>query len=107
MAYHFELGSKDELVDPDLVKWLRSLTPGQRVFMASDLNKLARELVAGEIRDRHPDWSESKVNNEVGRRFLADENLPELYAKDALQLPAYHDDFDRFLAANMIAGADR
>lgn len=75
--------------------------------MASDLNQLARELVSGEIRDRHPESSESKVNNEVGRRFLADENLPELYAKDALQLPAHRDDFDRFLAASMIAGADR
>jgi hypothetical protein len=107
MAHHFELGTRDDPFDPNIVKWLRSLTPGQRVIMASDLNQLARKLVAGEIRDHHADWSESDVNNEVGRRFLADENLPELYAKDSLQLPAYRDEFERFLATDLAAGADR
>jgi hypothetical protein len=99
--------AEDKAIDPNVVKWLRSLTPGQRVFMAGALNEMAREMVAGEIRDRHPGWSESDVEKEVARRFLADENLPELYAKDALKLPAYRDEYERFLAANLAAGADR
>lgn len=107
MAHHSELGARDAPIDPNIVKWLRSLTPGQRVFMASDLNQLARKLVAGEIRDHHADWSESDVNNEVGRRFLADENLPELYAKDSLDLPTYREDYKRFLAANLATSAGR
>lgn len=106
MAHHFEPGTTDDPVDPNIVKWLRSLTPGQRVLMASDLNQLAKELVAGEVRDRHPDWSDSNVNNEVGRLFLADEDLPELYGKDSLKLPAYREEYERFLAANFAAGAD-
>jgi hypothetical protein len=69
---------------------------------------MARELVAGDIRDRHPDWNEPDVKKEVARRFLVDENLPELDAKDLLMSPTYRDKYERFLTANQAAaGADR
>lgn len=67
--------------------------------MASALNEMARELVGGEIRDRHSDWSELDVKNEVARRFLVDEDLPELYAKDLLTSPTHREAYERPLDA--------
>jgi hypothetical protein len=95
-------------VESNVARWLKSSTPAQRIQMACALNQMAREMVASEIRDCHPSWSDLEVEQEVARQFLADVNLPMLYAKDLHASPTYRDAYERSLAeCAATAGEDR
>ena len=108
MAYPSKDASDFDCVDATVAQWLKSSTPFQRIQMASELNEMAREIVAGEIRDGHPDWADLAVKNEVARRFLADENLPMLYAKDLFESPVHREAYFRASATAALANeADR
>lgn len=69
-------------LDNAAMEWLRSKSIPQRIEMVGILNEMGRKIVADEIRQRHPQWDEQQVSKDVGRRFLEDDNLPELYATD-------------------------
>jgi Rv0078B-related antitoxin len=71
-----------EMIDDETDAWLRGTTPAQRIQMVNALNKMGREILGDEIRRRWPDWDDAAVAKEVARRLLADENLPNLYARD-------------------------
>jgi hypothetical protein len=59
-----------EVVDDEVAKVLRQMTPAQRIRMAADANDTARILAAGGIRYVHPEWTEARIQQEVARRML-------------------------------------
>lgn len=59
-----------ELLDADMVRVLRALTPAQRLAAAFDCQRTARLVIAGHLRDAHPDWDENQVQAEIARRML-------------------------------------
>jgi hypothetical protein len=69
-------------LDSAAIDWLRSKSIAERIQMMGILNEMGRKVVADEIRLQWPEWNEEQVGKEVARRFLHDENLPELYAAD-------------------------
>ena len=46
------------------------MTPEQKLKVAMDLYRSARELKAAGLRSQHPDWSESEVQEKVREIFL-------------------------------------
>lgn len=48
----------------------RNMTESQRLLVACDLWKSAREMMVGFVRSDHPDWSEEEIQMETGRRML-------------------------------------
>ena len=61
---------RDEETGPDQIAALRRMTPEERWRAARQLYWSARRLRAAYLRDRHPDWSEEQVEEEVRRVFL-------------------------------------
>ncbi|BBO32013.1 hypothetical protein [Lacipirellula parvula] len=61
-----------ESVDPVVAGILKRMSVAERIALVEDSNQVARLLMAGGIRYRHPDWSESQVEAEVARRLLCD-----------------------------------
>jgi hypothetical protein len=59
-----------EVVDDSIARILRTKTPAQRVAMIFDCNRTMRQVVAGGIRHRHPDWDALRVAAEVARRMI-------------------------------------
>jgi hypothetical protein len=49
----------------------RAMTPAQRVQGAMQLNRFARQLLAGKAKTDHPEWTKEEIEIEVARRMLA------------------------------------
>ncbi len=62
-----------EPLDPRMVEALRGMTERQRLEIAWDMWRSARNMILNLLRSEHPDWSEREVALEAGRRLLADE----------------------------------
>jgi hypothetical protein len=58
-----------EVVDEAVAAILRQKTAAERIAMASAAHRTARELIAGNIRTLHPDWTAEQVQREVARRM--------------------------------------
>jgi hypothetical protein len=58
-----------EVVDHAVADILRRKTPAERVKMMSDAHRMARLIVEGGVRTRHPDWTEDQIKAEVVRRM--------------------------------------
>ena len=58
-----------EVVDDGVAEILRRKTPAQRVAMAFAADRTIRQVIAGSIRSRHPEWNESQVREELVRRM--------------------------------------
>lgn len=58
-----------EVVDDAVAAILRKKTPAQRVAMVFDCNATMRKMVAGRLRARHPDWSDSQIQQAVAQRM--------------------------------------
>lgn len=58
-----------EVVDDVLAGILKTKLPLQRLGIANDMWKSARELVASSLKNRHPDWDDAGILAEVSRRF--------------------------------------
>jgi hypothetical protein len=101
--------SKDSSYSVDaLAAWRETATPFHRIQMASALHEMAREIIADEIRDAHPAWSDLAVAQEVARRLLADENLPMLYPEDLFASQGHREAYLRLLDTPPLAdNADR
>ena len=52
------------------IEFVRKMRPEQRLRVAEMLCVSAREIKAGALRSRHPDWTEEQVQEEVRRRFF-------------------------------------
>jgi F0F1-type ATP synthase epsilon subunit len=59
-----------ELVDPDMVRILRSKTPAERLAIAWGMWTFARDTLRRSVAAQHPDWSEIEVNREAARRLV-------------------------------------
>ncbi|NLI32908.1 MAG: UPF0223 family protein [Deltaproteobacteria bacterium] len=46
---------------PEQIRIFRSMTPEQKLRLASRLHYSARQLKASALRHQHPDWSEEEI----------------------------------------------
>ena len=60
----------DEETGPEQTAALRRMTPEQRWLAGRQLYWSARRLKAAFLRNRHPDWSDEQIEQEVRRAFL-------------------------------------
>jgi len=58
-----------EVVDHAVADILRRKTPAERVKMISDAHRMARLIVEGGLRTRHPNWTDQQIKAEVARRM--------------------------------------
>jgi hypothetical protein len=63
----------DEQTSPEQFAIYRRMTPERRLALAEQLCWTARKIKAAGLRSQHPDWSESRVNDEVRRIFTKHE----------------------------------
>jgi hypothetical protein len=63
----------------------RTKTPAERFRAASQSAEVVREMIAVELRERNPDWSEMRVRHVLGSIWLSDALKDEvLLASDVL-----------------------
>lgn len=62
---------KIDTLDDEAVAKFRSMTPGEKIQMASDLNRAARIRAAERLRNSCPNWSEEQLQAEIAKRMLA------------------------------------
>jgi hypothetical protein len=62
--------SRLEPLDPVRLEIMRRLTTAERLAIAFDLNRFARERIAHDLRAQHPEWDDVAIQKEVARRFL-------------------------------------
>ncbi len=60
---------KIEMVEPEMIEFLRSKTITQRAAMVFDANNTMRSLIAGRLQTEHPDWTADEIRNAVARRM--------------------------------------
>jgi hypothetical protein len=58
-----------EVVDDAVAEVLRRKTPAERVAMIGGMNRVARQILAAQVRRRQPDWGTDQVTAEVARRM--------------------------------------
>jgi Rv0078B-related antitoxin len=58
-----------EIVDDAMVEVLRGKTPGQRLAMLDSMQRMARDLIRGKLRQDHPEWSDEQLARETARRM--------------------------------------
>jgi len=59
-----------ERMDPRMVEALRGMTERQRLEIAWDMWRSARNMIENLMRDEHPEWTDRQVTVEIGRRLL-------------------------------------
>ena len=59
----------DEQTSPEQIAALRAMTGARRLRLAEQLYWSARKMKAAGLRGQHPDWPESRLNDEVRRIF--------------------------------------
>jgi len=62
--------SRDPDLTPEYVAALRRLTGPQKLEAAAAMYWSARKLKTAWLRDRHPDWTEDRIQREVREIFL-------------------------------------
>lgn len=60
----------DEQMGPEQLRILRAMPGERRLELAEQLYWTARRWKAAGVRAQHPDWPESRVQEEVRRIFL-------------------------------------
>jgi len=60
----------NESMHPEQKRIYQSMTPEQKLRVASDLYNAARVLKAAGLRDQHPKWSEREIQEKVREIFL-------------------------------------
>jgi hypothetical protein len=58
-----------EVVDEAIAAVLRMKTPAERIALAGQAQRTAREIMAAGLRSQYPDWSDEQIRVEVARRF--------------------------------------
>jgi hypothetical protein len=59
-----------EFPDAEVVRVLRRLSPGERLQIAYDSNRLVRERLRAHLAHEHPDWSEARLDAALAERML-------------------------------------
>lgn len=57
-----------DVIDDQLVAFLRHKTPAEKIEMIAAADRTARLLTAAGIRYQHPDWDDFQVHREVIKR---------------------------------------
>jgi hypothetical protein len=58
-----------EIVDDAMVAILRAKTPDERLAMADNLWRMARDLIRDHLRQSNPEWSDDQIARETARRL--------------------------------------
>jgi len=58
------------MLHPEQKRIYRNMTPEQKLRIAADLYRSARELKAAGLRARYPKWSEKEIEERVREIFL-------------------------------------
>jgi hypothetical protein len=58
-----------EVLDRVCAEIIRRKSGAERLKIANDMAKFARQLLCGGIRYVHPDWNDAEVNAEAARRI--------------------------------------
>ncbi|MGH7539764.1 MAG: hypothetical protein ACRELC_02075 [Gemmatimonadota bacterium] len=64
--------SRLECPHPLQVAAYRRLTPAERLAAAFEMTRFVRAHLRSQLRARHPEWSDSRLSEEVAARFLGD-----------------------------------
>lgn len=67
-----------------MVEALRAMTERQRLEIAWDMWRSARNMIENLLRAEHPDWTDRQLAIEIGRRLLG----PELSVEDRERIQA-------------------
>jgi hypothetical protein len=59
-----------EVVDDDVVRFLRDKTPAERIAIGFAANRTVRLVIEGALRSDHPQWTDSQIRAEVAQRML-------------------------------------
>lgn len=59
-----------EIPDAEVVRVLRGKSPGERIQMAYESNRLVRERLRAHLAYEHPDWTEQQLAGAVAERML-------------------------------------
>jgi len=58
------------MLHPEQKRIYREMSPEQKLRIAGDLHRFARELKAAGLRAQHPNWPEDKIVEQVKEIFL-------------------------------------
>ena len=56
-----------EAVDDEIAASLRGMGPAERLALVFQAERFVRDLMRAGARNRHPEWNEAEVENEVAR----------------------------------------
>jgi len=58
-----------EVIDETMAQVLRRKSGAERLRIAMGMFRTARTMITQAVRQQHPDWSETRVRDEVNRRL--------------------------------------
>ena len=58
-----------EVVDDKVAEILRKKTPAEKLKLASDMWKSARNMLNHHLKNIHPDWDKEKIQREIVKRM--------------------------------------
>ena len=64
--------SQIEVIDDDMVRYLRTLSGAERLRIASGMFAAARRMLRSQLAATHADWDEPTLQTEVARRLSGD-----------------------------------
>jgi hypothetical protein len=59
-----------EPLDPVMMEIMRRKTPEERLRIAFQLNRFARQRITLDLHVQHPEWTDEQVRSELVRRML-------------------------------------
>jgi len=83
----FPLDTAPEDYSEEQLRWLRSLTPEQKVELAFQMSEHAREKARIGIRSRHPDYTAAEVSFALVRMLYGDDLFRGAWSKAPLLDP--------------------
>jgi len=64
-----EFPRRIEVIDEVYAEVLRQKSPAEKLAMADDLWRFARNMISANLKSQHPDWTEEKVQRETALRL--------------------------------------
>ena len=62
--------SSIELLTPEKIAYWRSKTPAEKVLLCMKAGQVIQGVLRSLLQHAHPEWTDSQVTAEVGRRIL-------------------------------------
>jgi hypothetical protein len=64
-----QLPASFEVIDDEMAQVIRDKTGAERLQIASGMFHSARQMILSHLRAEHPDWDESRIQQEAARRL--------------------------------------